>query len=179
MKVRFILLLLAFAFPLSSVGAYKAYPGPELPEDQVAIIKAKMPIMKDRMKGDAPLVVITVVDGQKLPKRFDSGKIAIKPGTHTVAVVLAVPRGGGFALYTTYIRIPAFKPISFEAEAGHTYLVGGKLRSSGPVIWIEDKKTKQVIAGTKPISDQVGLLHEAAAKGILISHITCPIGDPK
>ncbi len=142
MQVRFILLLLAFAFPLSSVGAYKAYPGPELPEDQIATIKVKF----TRYYSLNPLVGIGAVDGNRLPSVGvrDIFKIAVKPGKHTLAVFWWNCDSVGWC------KSGPFHAISFEAEAGHAYIVHGKRRRSDRVFWIKDKKTKQVVARMKP-----------------------------
>ncbi len=154
------LFLLVIAFPVCGLAAYKAYSGPKLPKDQVAIVTP------DRFARISP--VIGAVDGQEVPKRlYMKGSVAVKPGKHTLAVTL--------------VNSTLSQTITFEAEAGHTYVLYGEARGSSlaDVFWIEDKKTKQVVAGLKPtlkqgrplqgrpLAKQVGPLHEAAAKGDL------------
>lgn len=147
------LFLLVISFPVSGLAVYKAYPGPELPEDQIAIIKRKL---KLELYDDAGVVGLGALDGQKLHKH-SSGRasITVKPGKHTLGVALTAC-SEGLVWVTCYTRV---QRVSIEAEAGHTYMVYGIYRTG--MVWIEDKKTKQVVAGWKP------MLHEAAAKGDL------------
>ena len=143
MKVRFILVLLAFAFPLSSVGAYKAYPGPKLPRDQIAIIETEVKLIS-RGFGffDSILHIrIIVVDGNRVPKRLS---VALKPGKHTLEVIRVT-----FGIIFEPRRTTGFATFTFEAQAGHTYFVHQR---DGASLIIEDEQTKAVVARTRLIT---------------------------
>jgi hypothetical protein len=40
--------------------------------------------------------------------------------------------------------------LTLEAEAGHIYVVDGRVVDDQAVLWIEDEKTTQIVAGRKP-----------------------------
>lgn len=146
MKVRLILLLLGFAFPLSSVGAYKAYPGPKLPEDQIATVRVGTAVDFFLSKG---LPKIVAVNGNTVPKR--NVVVALKPGKHTLEVI-------GFACGLQFCRVIDLATLTFEAQASHQYFVHQKDGASR----IEDWQTKAVVARTRSIT-----LHAAADQGDL------------
>ena len=131
------LFLLVIAFPVCALAAYKAYCGPKLPKDQVAIVTPKISFWS----SISP--VIGGVDGQEVSMRLTwRGSVAVKPGKHTLAVSLCPD--GACGVGTSY------KAVSLEAEAGHTYILHGQQGIDGSVFWIVDKKTKEVVAGQKP-----------------------------
>ncbi len=133
------LFLLVIAFPVCGLAAYKAYSGPKLPKDQVAIVTPKTSFWS----SISP--VIGGVDGQKVSMRLTwRGSVAVKPGKHTLAVRLESCPDGSCRAVTPH------KAVSFEAEAGHTYILHGQQGIDGSVFWIVDKKTKEVVAGQKP-----------------------------
>jgi hypothetical protein len=91
---------------------------------------------------------ITKVDGKKLGKLRGGPTIEVLPGEHTLEVNLTpetfLPLG---ILASKMYR----KTISFMAEAGHVYIVRGKVEARGARwIWIEDKETNEVVGGEKP-----------------------------
>ncbi len=129
--------LLAIAFTIPACGTVKAYSGPELPPDQIAIIKPK-----DSLH-------IETLDGKELEGNFWGLKqnAAIKPGPHALKLVevSCIDFYTGTTLLTTCYN-KGFVTLYFEAEAGHTYHV----RGSGYIFWIEDEENGEVVAGYKP-----------------------------
>ena len=123
-------LLLVAAFMMSAcTTATKAYSGPELPRDKVAMI-----VNENRGRE----ISIVAVDGRK--GEFDKS-IAVKPGKHTVAVNLKSCRRP--PVLTPQCSLIFSKVLSFQGEAGRTYLVGGSASLKG--IWIEEEETLRVI----------------------------------
>ena len=130
-RVTFLaLLLLAILLSAGCAMKWKAYAGPELLKDKIAIIE----------KGR---VGITKVDGKGPGKARVSSVIEVLPGEHTLEVNVIGPHRGIFS--------PIYKRnITFMAEAGHVYIVYGKLDGENRWIWIEDKENNEVVAGEKP-----------------------------
>ncbi|MFQ5657715.1 MAG: hypothetical protein ACE5G5_09260 [Candidatus Methylomirabilales bacterium] len=127
--------MLAIAFTVPACAPVKAYSGPELPPDQVAIISASYPI--------------EALDGNELEGDFFglNRDVAVKPGWHTLklAVVSCSDIYTGSTLLTICYDV-SFVTLSLEAEASHTYHV----RRNGSLFWIEDEETEEVVAGHKP-----------------------------
>ena len=120
---------LMFSACTTTTKTTKAYSGPELPRDKVAMI------VNEKRE---PQISIVAVDGRK--GEFDQ-YIAVKPGKHTVAVNLTSCRPSG--LLTRQCRLIFSKVLSFQGVAGRTYLVGGSPSLKG--IWIEELETLQVV----------------------------------
>jgi len=141
-----IIFLLIVALTVLGCGTMKTYSGPELPRDKIAVVKED----SDFLKGLVSYVTRAYPDIQKVDgmKRghFD-GYFAVKPGEHTLAVIpIKEVTMGYFVRRTSY----PLKVLSFEAEAGHTYVVHVRMRDGRPMMWIDDEKTQEVVAGQKP-----------------------------
>lgn len=133
---------------LSGCGVKVAqmYVGEKLPPEEVAMIEP--------MDAFLERTYIVAVDGQRL----DEGAAEVLPGRHTVSTAAVLFLGNGI---TTYVPD---EPFTFDAQAGHTYQVMGHFfvepapifaifsdsEETPPTIWIEDKKSKEVVAGEKP-----------------------------
>ena len=122
--------MLGVAFMLPAcMPTTKAYSGPELPREKVALIVNK--------KGE-PFMSIVAVDGRKGEYKKN---IAVKPGKHSVSVNLNSCRPS-YSLGPNCDLVLS-KILVFEGKAGNTYLVGGSTPLKG--IWIEEEETLQVI----------------------------------
>ena len=129
-----------------TMGTMHAYPGPNRSLSEVAIIEPSA------HSGDVSVIV--EVDG-KIVERTLPGfqkQIAVLPGKHEVEAYQGVSVG------TTSIPAES-QTLSFLAEAGHTYRVGGysmtfyvsgKLVGVAAEMWIEDAQTGAVVAGERP-----------------------------
>ena len=139
--VTFLLPVIAFTvFGCGTLEPHKAYSGPELSLDEIAIIKPKQPSLLARALHPTN-VQIGAIDGEEIKYGFfESGNLEVKPGKHSIAVRLT--QSGG--LYAP-ANVTPFVVLSFEAEAGHTYVVYGKMPGS---IWIEDAETHEIVGGT-------------------------------
>ena len=127
-------ILLLFVSVAPSCTTMKAYEGPELPRDKVAIIT--------EVSGYAPHQHIIVAIDYKKKDPFVS-YIAVKPGKHTVTVHL---RGGCITMGNyTHCDYTAESFLQFEAEANHTYVVQGE-NFRNPRYWIVDKESQQRVA---------------------------------
>lgn len=145
-------LLAGSALSGCGVKVTQMYVGEKLPPDKVAIIEP-MDVMKC-LQGHGIRTYIAAIDGQKLGK----GAAEVLPGRHTVATAAALFMG-----YEITTFVPE-KPFTFDAQAGHTYRVMGHFfvepapifaifsdsEETPPTIWIEDKESKEVVAGEKP-----------------------------
>ncbi len=106
------------------------------------------------MRGTLSLS-IGAIDGTKPDTHYHNG-ILVKPGRHSLAVALSscttVPtfQFGQTTGQTTSCNKMPFKVLSFDAQAGHRYLVIGMMNNKNPVYWIEDEKTHEVVSGQRP-----------------------------
>jgi hypothetical protein len=132
----------------------RAYPGPERPSSELALIKGA-----DRgTVAQEGLIFIAVVDGVRVDHGhwvWDRlGGVMVEPGVHVVEV--AMKRGTGNSV--------ALLPLRFAVEAGGEYEIhgaelvetfGGELKkaftgSGRWQAWAIDVRTGAVIAGVKP-----------------------------
>lgn len=136
------LITAAFAVLLSACGgshskhAYKLYPGPVLPDSDVATLKFGNRVHAVEIDG------LTVSSA-------DYGEIKLKPGPHTIRwgtkfIVSVLINSSGFdsAIADNDVTLAAGHTYSIEADrtTGHGYRM---------YLWIEDAETGQVVAGTK------------------------------
>jgi hypothetical protein len=119
-----------------------AYPGPAQPRDQVAVVKANL------MNSLFSEAYVTEVDDRVVDRV--GAHIEVLPGQHRLKVF--VKRGAGVpgSLLWAATEKSGRESLLLDAEAGHTYLVGGKVVEGKTVSWIEDEKSQQVVAGTRP-----------------------------
>jgi len=127
-------------------GTMKAYVGPELPRDQVAIISFRYNWVP--WTGQ---VYVEAVDGRRTKLPW-SGNVAVRPGQHHVR--LYVQHCNAFFVPNVVVTCSrtASRVLQFEAEASHTYVVR-KTDSFFPRkewIWIENLHTGQVVADENP-----------------------------
>ncbi len=118
-------------------GTLQAYSGERLSKDQTALIEV----------GPWTSAEILAVDDQEVG--FGENKVEVLPGSHAISARVVQGYEGG------YISMP--KTLRLEAQAGHVYKVFGTFLGQGLfnapkdfTIWIEDKQTEKVVAGTKP-----------------------------
>jgi hypothetical protein len=109
----------------------QSYEGSKLPPENVALIKGNF--------GVAKLATILEVDGKA--RGFFEEFAEVLPGEHTIKI--QVSRGLG----TTYIGT---KTLSFQAIAGHTYVIDGTIIKGDTFAWIVDKTTDTIVAGERP-----------------------------
>ena len=128
---------LLFSFVLSGCGTMQAYPGERRPPDQVALIK---------VGGWAELLS---VNGQELAS--DEDKAEVLPGSHTITTRVVAPAGYQRTLISNAVIL------NLDTLAGHIYEIygatfgGGWFKPpTGFTIWIQDKESKEVVAGEKP-----------------------------
>ena len=143
------LVLLLFA-GLAACMPVKSYPGPQLPQEQVATIRGAVNYYGLSWVS----VAIDAVDGEKTLRRADEvnwGRIEILPGEHEVSASLWVSVLTPVTLVNRG-STPEFQRLTFVAEAGARYIVDGSW-GGGPeknAIWIVNERTKQIVAGNKP-----------------------------
>jgi hypothetical protein len=119
---------------LSGCGTMQVYEGPKRASHEVAVITSNL------LAGLFDTAYILQIDGKDLGATDDN--VEVLPGKHTVKIGVSTGLG-----YQQYI---GNKTISFEAIAGHTYQVNGKIRKGDTFAWIEDKNTGELVAGEKP-----------------------------
>jgi hypothetical protein len=124
-----LILIVILMFP--NCTTTKMYEGAELPSDKVAILKADtgMGMFRDAAR-------IVTVDGQS--PGFNDMQLAVLAGKHTLEI----------QVLGTYFHATRF--LTFEAEAGCTYIARGAVWEEGAMIWLEDSETGKVAAGQKP-----------------------------
>ena len=73
-------ILLAGAAMLAACGTYQAYPGPALPDNEIAVI-----IGDYRIRANSPFgVFLRKIDGQVISQ--NNSRVAVKPGDHVLLV---------------------------------------------------------------------------------------------
>ena len=113
----------------------RAYDGPELPPDQVAVVKTT--------GGLTDMARIADIDGRTGRGNVDTAEIL--PGPHSITI--RISSGSGF------IGDPqkfGDKTLLFTATAGHSYLIEGTIEDDTSYAWIVDEATNAVVAGEKP-----------------------------
>ena len=119
--------------------ARKAYEGPTLPKEEVAVIMDSALFFGPFQLG----VRITGIDGK--PR---GSPAEVLPGRHSIDLVRRVTAGCSTG--------PLATTLFFNAEAGHLYVArtgstGGIFQRGGYFpVWIEDDATGEVVAGLKP-----------------------------
>ena len=135
-------ILAAMVVSLAACGStrsqhvYKLYPGPELPDSDVATM----------IFGDGVFAV--EIDGLKVSSS-DYGTIKLSPGEHSI-------RWGATFLVSVMVNSSGFDHAETEnvtdLVAGHTYIIQSD-RTTGHsyrmYLWIEDAETGEAVAGTR------------------------------
>ncbi len=140
------------------------YPGPNLPKDQIAIIKGEHNEASYFLTHRSSHSTIHMIDGQLVrikwekdlggPKEvevYDVDQVEVLPGPHEVVARInlnEVDTAGCFGGEYTRLRLLVF---NFEAKAGHIYTVEPPkitfVGASGIItISIFDESTKEVVA---------------------------------
>jgi hypothetical protein len=133
----FIALLITGSVFISACATKKAYSGPDLPLDKIAIIRPDM---------DKAFTEIKILSIDEMQMEFYESEVAVWPGNHklTIEVKMDFPYLDG-AL--------AFKQnVSFHVEAGYVYTIYGKIDSvkNEGFLWVmSDKEPDQFVGGAK------------------------------
>ena len=131
-RQRFSIFLIAVLL-LSGCGTMQAYSGPQLPKEQVAVVKSNI------LKHPFTTIVIAAVDGKS--RSGARTNVEVLPGRHTLDLLVNV------TVWYVTVNYPA--SISFEAEAGKVYFVDAKIVNGQPLVWVVDEQTNEVVAGEK------------------------------
>lgn len=134
-----VFVVVAFSLPTSCATLKKYYKGPDLPEDEIAVIKTAGVDYYGVFIRDT---YFTAVDG--IATDYLTNQVHVLPGSHNFSVRETLHIGcGGYKVYGM---------IGFEAEAGHEYeiLVRQTTFSQDVFIWVEDLDTGEIVAGNKP-----------------------------
>ena len=118
----------------SCVSTIQTYEGPELPSEEVAILKADM-------SNIFHTAIVYAVDG--IESGFNQANAVVLPGEHIITI--RIDKILGIVSYWAY------RKVALNAEAGHTYIVSGKIIEEDSIFaWIEEKETGLIVAGKKP-----------------------------
>lgn len=179
LTVSTILLSMIGILGCSSTAPYRAYPGAELPESQIARIRVDRETPPPSYSGrTSDKATIRILDGKDIKTMGASGyptEILVQPGQHEIVarVGLGGPVTGVGALGT---GIAASKmdstvakwdaPLAFLADPGKTYLIRFEYvkgpespekedyfnRNKGKlwVYWLEEAITREHVAGWLP-----------------------------
>jgi hypothetical protein len=120
---------------LPGCATQQAYSGPELPDNEIAIIE------EGYMGAFEPRVVITEIDDIKRDRT--AAYMSVKPGAHRLELNLVSCTGYPVIICTNL----ASKTLVLDAEAGQAYVVRGKFAAQKPVFWIEEEKSNRVVSG--------------------------------
>ena len=130
--------------------APKAYEGPALPKEEVAVITTRFTETYHGTQWD--FVRIAAVDGKGCFELFspmggrtpDCGSAAeVLPGRHDIDLERHTQGFVGSQVSTT-------RRLSFNAEAGRLYMAHTGKGSEQDWFWIEEQATGEVVAGSRP-----------------------------
>lgn len=140
------LLVLSLLAGCGTLPPSKAYEGAVRDMRELSVIK---------VSDESRSTLITVFDGRgdslnRLDQPLPNGKeILALPGKHTMHVRVSYSDGA--------LLFHGFKKITFDTEAGRTYLVHGRLKvlqldpPQGPTqVWVTIEGSDRVVVGTPP-----------------------------
>ena len=133
----------------------KAYDGPELPPQAVALMTGEEPqpteSPREFHKGG---VYIPCIDGVSLERGFGGydnnarwpNRLTVIPGRHYLAIVYSIPRG----------KKAWWATVALEVEAGREYRVrkevtGSEVTSASVRMWVEDAANGTTVAAAAPM----------------------------
>jgi hypothetical protein len=137
MELRSLFSTLLISCIAISCATVQTYEGDPLPQEKVAVIKSNY---WGHLTG---AIIVREIDGKDVG--FNPGDVHVLPGMHTVKIRVTHSLG--------YLgTIMASRTVNLSAEAGHTYMVDGRIYRFGESvwIWIVDEETGEVVAGMKP-----------------------------
>lgn len=124
-------------------GTMIAYDGPPLTRERVAVIKSSVSGFVGGMTASAAPSIVCV-DG----KEVRGDEVQVLPGRHRIQISLFVQASSR-----------NFRgDLEFEAEANHEYLAHGGVATGLPLIWLEDKTAKQIVARGAPTDQSFRLI---------------------
>ena len=121
---------------------WQTYEGPAQPRDKVAIIKTS------GMRNYFSEAYIFRINDKAVEKI--GGYIDTLPGHYTLEVNVTQRLGGPGSLLGALSEKHARGTSDLDTEAGRTYVVDGRVVDGVAVLWIEDEKTRLVVAGNRP-----------------------------
>ncbi|MCU0600196.1 MAG: hypothetical protein MUE70_13190 [Desulfobacterales bacterium] len=135
--VLIMITLIVGLFSLTACATKKAYSGPELTSDKIAIIRP------DADKAFTEIKILTI-DEYEL--EFFESEVAVWPGNHklSIEVKLAFPYLNDALAFN--------QNVSFNVQAGHVYTINGKIDSvkNEGFLWVtSDKAPDQFVGGAK------------------------------
>jgi hypothetical protein len=125
--------LLAF----SACATKKAYSGPDLPLDKIAIIKPDV---------DKAFTEIKIISIDEYQLNFFESEVAVWPGNHKLSVEVKLT----FPYFNDSLTFS--QNVSFNVEASHVYTIQGKIDSvkNEGFLWvISDKEPESFVGGAK------------------------------
>ncbi len=137
--------VISLMLSLSGCASTKAYPGPGLPDEEVATVVGFWSEEGPSLVSE--FVSIIEVDGET----FVSTAAKVLPGEHIFSIE-AQMWGNTWAVLATGGPRRERKQVQFVAEAGHEYKIIAKENRSPPPkyhIWVEDLTTRAVVAGNR------------------------------
>jgi hypothetical protein len=135
----FLIVLITFVgfSTLSSCATKKAYSGPDLPDDKIAIIRP------DINKAFTEIKILSI-DGYKL--NFYESEVAVWPGNHKLSIEVKT----AFPYFNDALAFS--QNISFNVEEGYTYTIQATIDSVKQEGFLEvtsDKESNQYVGGAK------------------------------
>jgi hypothetical protein len=131
--VAFIIGLINF----SACATKKAYSGPDLPLDKIAIIQP------DSDKAFTEIKILSIDDHEM---EFYESEVAVWPGNHKLSIEVKV----AFPYFNDSLAFT--QNVSFNVDAGHVYTISGKIDSveNEGFLWVtSDKEPDHFVGGAK------------------------------
>jgi hypothetical protein len=138
MKARRLVVLVLAIVAQGCASHYVAYEGAARPRSQISIV---------RLDPNSERLKFGFVDGVSLIKAVH--EVRVLPGSHWIGLRGFGEQGAPLGL--TLIP-PQVESLSVDLQAGHFYIVkatGTNFGQARFTPWIEDKATRQVVAGKK------------------------------
>ena len=111
-----------------STYSYQAYPGPDRPQSQIAVLEGQQYLRQDWLNRYVDAVRFFRIDGAVLEESANYGRIELLPGPHEVTVYFYWDLGSQRGLAQALVQYASSRQtlsrtLNFNAEAGNHYTV--------------------------------------------------------
>ena len=137
LQMLFMIILCIGLLSISACATKKAYSGPDLTLDKIAII---------RPDTDKAFTEINILSIDEYEMEFFESDVAVWPGNHKMSIEVKVD----FPYFNDALTFS--QNVSFNVEAGHVYTICGKIDSvkNEGFLWVtSDKEPDQFVGGAK------------------------------
>lgn len=124
----------------------KAYPGPDLPDNETALVNSFFPALHGRWNKTSKIGIVSV-DGLLLN---DSSLVKLSGGVPVESSVRVLDGMHDFIVYAWYDPDVSFRKVTFRVEKAHEYeITSHSTESKWTIIKVEDKTSGKIVLEMK------------------------------